>query len=271
MKKIKLSTKKKFTGLMLLFISILISSCKTVDSAIDWALDFEGVFENSSGYQIKLESVGPDNGVATYTKLGTVPLDQFWHADLGEKVISDAHQTSDNTWSGVVAQNNGVGFLYSGVIRIDGDVLTIMPDGYPSYSYTRVGTGDVDGNTGSGGGSGTTVTSQVLIDQCVSGQVGDRITFTIDVPANVKKMEIQTSEVVSVCDFNTADLFVRKGSKPTVTKTPTYSWVADCASINPNRDKESCTFNNPSSGKWYIMLFGYNIYFISHLNVTITY
>ena len=69
---------------------------------------------------------------------------------------------------------------------------------------------------------------------------------------------------------NTADLFVRRGSAPTVTKTPTYSWVADCFGIKPNREDEVCVFDNPASGTWYIMLFGYNTYFSSQLKVTLT-
>lgn len=130
-------------------------------------------------------------------------------------------------------------------------------------------TGNGTGGGGTGGG-GTPGTSQVLFSQCVEGNEGDKKIVIINVPANVKKMTIETSEENS-CWRNTADMFVRKGSSPTVTKLPTYSWTADCAGIKPNRENESCTFNNPGSGQWYIMLYGYNTYFSSNLKVTVFY
>ena len=144
--------------------------------------------------------------------------------------------------------------------------ITVTTGGCSKLQLTYSGTGGGSG----GGGVGTPGTSQVLLNQCVSGSDGDKKIFTINVPANVKTMVIETSEVVS-CDRNSADLFVRRGSNPIVTKTPSYSWTADCASIKPNRERESCTFNNPTSGQWYVMLFGYNTYFISNLKVTVTY
>ena len=82
-------------------------------------------------------------------------------------------------------------------------------------------------------------------------------------------MEIRTLESTNAYR-NTAELFVRRGSAPTVTKTFSYSWVADCSSIKPNRQNEVCVFDNPASATWYLMLFGYNTYFKSELKVTLT-
>lgn len=267
MKKTKiLSIRKSIVLLLLLFISMLLIRCNIFDDLVNSALDFDGIFTNSSGWEVTLESDGPDSGTAIYTKAGTSSLGSI---RVGDALISYADRTGDNTWDGSVRDNNGSGNFTSGVISIDGDNLSITPENKTSNSFVRVSAGSGGGT--SGGGVVTPGTSKVLVDQCVDGEEGDKKIITINVPASVKKMEIRTSEVVSVCDRNTADMFVRKGSNPTVTKTPTYSWVADCASIKVNRESETCIFTNPASGQWYIMLFGFNTYFYSHLTVTITY
>ena len=110
------------------------------------------------------------------------------------------------------------------------------------------------GNGGkSGGGGGTTTT--LVIDQLIEEDAGDKKFLYFTLPANVKKMEIRTTESNSTYR-NSADLFVRRGSASTVTKTPSYSWVADCFRIKPNRKNDVCVFDNPASGTWFIMLFG---------------
>ena len=82
-------------------------------------------------------------------------------------------------------------------------------------------------------------------------------------------MEIRTLEYTNAYR-NTAKLFVRRGSAPTVTKTFSYSLLADCFSIKPNRQSQVCVFDNPASATWYLMLFGCNTYFKSLLEVTLT-
>jgi hypothetical protein len=107
------------------------------------------------------------------------------------------------------------------------------------------------------------------VNEYVSGNNGDQKVVRFSVPANVTKMEVHTFEDATAYR-NTADIGVRKGSEPTVTKTPSYVWYADCNGIKPNREDELCVINNPGSGYWYVMLFGYNTYFSSKLKVTIT-
>jgi uncharacterized protein YgiB involved in biofilm formation len=93
------------------------------------------------------------------------------------------------------------------------------------------------------------------------------VRFTV--PSGVKKMQVIATELTSA-DWNTADMFVRKGSDPSVTKTPSYTWTADCGSINNNREDEVCTFSSPGSGQWSVLLFGYNTSFTSTLLVITT-
>ncbi|RYD59475.1 MAG: hypothetical protein EOP56_01020 [Sphingobacteriales bacterium] len=67
-------------------------------------------------------------------------------------------------------------------------------------------------------------------------------------------------------------MFVRKGTEPEITHTyppnvSSYTWEADHAGINPNRDQEVYTISNPS-GTYYITLYGYNMDFTSWLVIT---
>lgn len=273
MKKLKFIDTNKFLFILFAFLLITNFNCKKVDAALDFALNFEGIFKTSNGWEVTL-SESPNNGIGnnkigagTFTKAGTaMPL---FALGLGDKIFSSMKQIDDNTWEGMVAGSNFNIFLGGGKVTISGNVLTVTPNSEPSYTLTKVAGSSSGGGSGSGGG--TAGSTQVLLNQCVTGTEGDKKIFRIDVPANVKKMEIKTFEEAPSCDRNTADLFVRKGSDPTVTKTPTYKWDADCWGIQPNRQDEVCTFTNPAAGPWSIMLFGYNTYFYSKLKVTLTY
>jgi hypothetical protein len=81
----------------------------------------------------------------------------------------------------------------------------------------------------------------------LSGATGAQASYTIAVPAG------QTSLTVTISGgTGDADLYVRKGSKPT---TSTY----DCRPyINGNT--ETCTFSNPTATDYFVMLRGYTTY-----------
>ncbi|HEY8689231.1 MAG TPA: PPC domain-containing protein [Chitinophagaceae bacterium] len=255
------------TALTIFAISIIIFqiSCKKVDDALNYALNFEGVFASANGNEIVLETEPSNKGSGKFTKIGTSTVG----LGVGDYFCSDMERVNENTWKGQVRETSGgsFNFLTYGEISMNdnGNLLTISPNGGAIYNYTRVSSG------GTGGG-GTGTNTEILVNQCVSGSVGDKKIFQFNVPANVTKMEIKTFEETGTCDRNAADLFVRKGSQPTITSTTPYVWVADPggAGIKPNREDELCVFNNPGSGTWYVMLFGYNTFFISKLKITIT-
>jgi hypothetical protein len=123
--------------------------------------------------------------------------------------------------------------------------------------------------TGGTGGTGTTTGEAKLIDVDVTGKKGELKSISFTVPTGVKTMVVKTNEP-TVNYRNLADLFVRRGSVAVVSYTPQYSWTADYYSMTPNREVKICTISNPSSGTWYVSLFGYNMDFQSRLTVTIT-
>lgn len=262
MQKINYPWLQKLSFVIVSLFFLLQTGCEKVDAALDYLLDFEGIFADSGGNEVTLSSTNEYDGKAVFTKVGPGNTSM----SVGDEIAYSMSQISDNSWEGLVRErpSGSFNFFTSGEATIDGNVLIITPLNKPAYSYNRVA-----GGGGSGGGGGVTG-PEVIVNQCIDGNNGDKKIIRFTLPSGVTKMEIKTSEVAGVCDRNTADLFVRKGSDPTVTKTPTYSWVADCSGIKPNRESEVCVFNNPGSGQWSIMLFGYNTYFFSQLTVTIT-
>jgi len=259
-----LLSEKKFLVTIIVAFLVLNIGCKKVDEALEYALNFDGVFVSTNGSEVVLVTDGNNKGSGKFTKVGT----GMGVIVVGDSFAEDMERINENTWKGRVRDRfDGLfNLMYYGEISINdnGNLLTISPNGGAAYNYRKVSSGS--GGTGSGTGTNT----EILVNQCVSGSDGEKKIIRFTVPANVTKMEIRTFEEVGTCDRNAADLFIRKGSDPTVTKTPTYSWIADCAGIKPNREDEVCVFNNPGAGQWSVMLFGYNTFFISKLKITIT-
>jgi hypothetical protein len=254
---------KTFTPVKMLFAALLLftlmsagTGCKKVKEIVEevWAGYWEGVFDLGEGWQVELAG-----DRATFVTAGTSKLG----IKAGDSFAIGMSQTGDNTWRGYVRSQNGFGFLVWGNAKIENKVLTISPDEGAPYSLNL-------GSKPSGGTGGTPGTNaQVLFDQKVEGKRGEKKIFKISVPAGTKQMEIKATELTTGYYYNLADMFVKKGSEPTVSLTPQYSWSADCAPVESNRADEICNFTNPS-GDYYIMLYGYNSEFTTQLIVKIT-
>jgi len=243
----------------ILAISLMSSfiGCKKISETIEevWEGYWAGVFDLGEGWQVELEGER-----ATFVTAGTSKIG----IKAGDSFTIGMAPTGNNKWRGYVRSNNGFGSLVWGNAEIVDNKLKITPDGASPYTINK---GVKSTGTGTGGGIGST--AQVLFEQKVEGEKGDKKIFKITVPTGVKQMEIRTTEVAGVYYFNVADLFVRRGSDPTVTLTPQYSWTADWFSVESNRADEVCTISNPPAGVYHIMLYGYNSYFTSQLIVKI--
>ncbi len=268
-----ISFKRKFSRLAYVFglfglsaVTILPAGCNKVDEKINEGFDnlinFEGIFASGDGYEIEITETSTDNYDARFTKVGT-PRSSSVTTEVGDVFFMNAYHEDENTLKGSVKPED-FGLLVNGRIKLNGNTLTITPNGDNPYTFTRTSGGSNGG--GNGGGTGGT---QTLLTQIVSGNNGDKKIIRFTLPSGVKTMEIRTTES-DPGDWNTADMFVKMGSDPTVTKTPSYSWGADCASVESNREDEVCTFSNPQSGQWSVLLFGYNSSFQTTLVVKIT-
>ncbi|HQS04291.1 MAG: hypothetical protein B7X86_14505 [Sphingobacteriales bacterium 17-39-43] len=245
-------------SMLAIFLMSGLSGCKKISDTIEevWEGYWAGVFDLGEGWQVELEG-----DKATFVTAGTNKIG----LKAGDSFTIGMTPTGNNKWRGYVRNNNGFGYLVWGNAEIIDSKLKITPDGSSSYTINK----GVK-NTGTGGtGGGIVSTAQVLINQKVEGEKGDKKIFKITIPTGVKQMEIRTTEVAGVYYYNLADLFVRRGSDPTVSLTPQYSWTADWHSVNPNREDEVILVTNPPAGVYHIMLYGYNSYFTSQLVVKI--
>jgi len=98
----------------------------------------------------------------------------------------------------------------------------------------------------SGGGVGSVLQNGVPVTS-LSGTPGGEQVFRIDVPAGQTNLEI-----VMWGGTGDADLYVRYGSRPTIT-------AYDYRPFLPGND-ETVTINDPTAGTWYILVRGYSNY-----------
>jgi hypothetical protein len=152
-------------------------------------------------------------------------------------------------------------------VKIDNLVPTVYVN---DVKVTTSNNGGGNGGGGNGGGSGI----DTLYSQLITGKMYERKIIRFNVPSGTKTLTVKVTEFDQNTDRNMADLFVRKGNDPIVNHNPPqnydYTWTADCSSINPNRADELCKFDNPASGQWSVLLYGYNADFDSRLIITTT-
>ncbi|MBW3563142.1 MAG: S8 family peptidase [Acidobacteria bacterium] len=98
---------------------------------------------------------------------------------------------------------------------------------------------------GGGGGGDTELSNGVSVS--ASGASGSQTYYYLDVPSGASKLTVTISG-----GSGDADLYVKFGSKPTLSSY-------DCRPYK-NGNEETCTFNSPAAGTWWIMLHGYTSY-----------
>ena len=89
----------------------------------------------------------------------------------------------------------------------------------------------------------------------VSGARNSVQSFSFEVPAGMGSLT-----VITTGGTGDADMYVRQGSQPTTTQY-------DCRPYK-NGNEETCTFNNPGNGTWYVDIRGYTAF--SGVNLTAT-
>ncbi|MFI2811179.1 S8 family peptidase [Microbulbifer sp. JSM ZJ756] len=135
------------------------------------------------------------------------------------------------------------------------EVESILSDTARSFpsSCSQCGSGIVDAAAAvaavSGGGGpdpdpGTGVLENGVAETGLSGNSGDELFFTLEVPAGASNLQFEISG-----GSGDADLYVRFGSAPT---TSTY----DCRPYL-NGNNETCSISNAQAGTYHVMLRGY--------------
>ncbi len=253
----RLATTMSFiTASALVFVP---TGCSKIDEKINDF--FEGIFASPDGWEIEVD------GAAGYYDGKVLEVGQshsgYGNPEVGDLLFYMGTKVDDNTIEAQVLA--GQYSQYSpGIVTVYGDELTITRTGQTPLSFTRQ---PEPSDPGGGGGDNSPV--DTLLTQHVEGSPQNRKSFQVTVPSGYKKLVVMTTEQ-GESDWNTADLFVRKGSAPVINHNPpqsyTYTWTADCASIEPNRNNEMCTFNSPY-GTYHIIVYGYNSNFRTRLIV----
>ncbi|MFC5283435.1 pre-peptidase C-terminal domain-containing protein [Pedobacter alpinus] len=265
--------------LFLTLLSLSHISCekiKEIDKDIDFAVEdllgvkilTEELDKSSTNYNGVKDFVLNNKLLSTSeSKIQIVPVNSYSFNLIRANVVNSMITNTTKTFTGTISKS-----LFgnsSNTIKIE--ILNNNPRIYVNNALATTPT--QGGGSGGTTNPGTNVTA--LVNTILEGNVYETKTISFNVPAGTKSMTVKTSESGGAY-YNTADLFVKKGSAPLVvgpkppTNLPKYSWTADCYSIKPNREQEACTFNNPSAGTWYASLYGFNLYFNSNVTVTIT-
>jgi hypothetical protein len=265
----------KITICIISLLSIFsIFSCESIDNlndSINTAIDemlgisafSEELDKTTSNYNIISNIMIDGKSVSTSETKMTLPTSvSISYSKKRYTLTGSMWNITSNSYSGTISKS--MFNKTSNVVKIA--VQNNTPTVYVNNVAASIaGSG---GSTGSGG-TGTTTGETKLIDMDITGKKGELKTLSFNVPSGVKTMVVKTNEP-TINYRNLADLFVKRGTAPSVKISPSYSWTADYYSMTPNREIKICTISNPSSGTWYVGLYGYNMDFQSRLTVTIT-
>ncbi len=223
--------------------------------------DFAGVTLKASwGTVITLQNGVPVNGIS-----GALGSERFYKIDV---------PTGTNYISFAISGGTGNADMYlkrgSKPTTTDYDYRPSDADGSNNESVSFSG-GDIPGTyyilikaakayegvmllvqySGNGGGGGepspvVTLSNGVPVPN-ISGAAGAEKFYKIDVPAGQQKLEIRMSG-----GTGDADLYVRKGAKPTTSDYDYRPYLTG--------NDETVQIDNPSGGTWYIMIRGYQAF-----------
>ena len=95
-----------------------------------------------------------------------------------------------------------------------------------------------------GGGSGITELQNDVHVYGLAGSESDELHFRLQVPAGADQLTFETSG-----GSGDADLYVKRGAQPTTLSYDCRPWLTG--------NDESCSFDSPSGGDWYVMVRGW--------------
>jgi hypothetical protein len=255
-------------------VALLALACKNpVDAALEEALDFSGIYELPNGLTVEF-----DGQTGVITKLGSSEWGPRGVFKVGDQYMTGMAETDiPGVYLGYVRVPKvfSIGFdgttywapLELGQAKFTSAGMSLSAGAIGHTDFSRKGPLPSTPGTPANPGTPPSGTSSVLLTRTgLSGDRDSQTFFTVTVPSGTKRLVVKLEE--EEYGRNLGDLFVRHGSRPTVSRTPTYSWQATCRSIEPNREPETCDIQNPPAGEWHVMVFGYHAYYGSKLTVT---
>lgn len=201
----------------------------------------------------------PDFGVGVSPSSGTVQQGGTTTFSVSTTAIAGSTQSITLSVSGLPSGVTG-SFSPATVTAGGSSTLTLSASSSASGTSTFTVTGTSGSTTHSAsasvsvGGGGNVLQNGVGVT--INGATGSQTNYTIAVPSGQATLTVTLSG-----GTGDADLYVKSGSAPTLT---TY----DCRPY-VNGNAETCTFNSPAAGTWYVMVNGYAAY--SNVTLKATY
>ncbi|NLA67769.1 MAG: S8 family serine peptidase [Gammaproteobacteria bacterium] len=218
-----------------------------------------GARSSFSNYGAVVDIAAPGSGIYSTLNTGTQGPGSESYASYSGTSMAAPHV------AGVVALIQSVANPAKTPAQVEA-LIKSTARAFPSTPSQPIGAGILDakaavdaaggGDPGDPGDPGGNELSNGTPVSGISGASGSTQYWTINVPAGATSLTVATSG-----GSGAADLYVRRGAQPT---TSTY----DCRPYRSG-NAESCSFTNPQSGTWHVMVRGYSAF--SGLTLTATY
>ena len=135
------------------------------------------------------------------------------------------------------------------ISNVQAGTYHVMLNAYATFSGVSLTGSYTEPSTGGGtGGAGSASETNL------SGARRAWAHYTVEIPAGMSSLKVDMAG-----GTGDADLYVRKGSKPT-------SSAYDCRPYKSG-NTESCNLSSPAAGTWYISIYGYSAYTGVGLNI----
>lgn len=209
----------------------------------------------SGNWYIMLHGYGSYSGVTLRAKYTVGPVCSYsispTNISVGANGVSGSVSVNSSSGCGWTATSNASWITITSGSSGTGSGTVSYSVAANTSTSSRTGTLTIAGKTFTVTQAGATSIVTALQNDVplsnLSGGVGNQRYFKISVPAGKPSLVVTISG-----GSGDADLYVRRGQQPTLS-------VYDCSPYIGGNN-ETCSFTNPASGDWYIMLNGYSAY-----------
>jgi len=212
-------------------------------------------FSNQQNNCITTRSVSttPDFGIADSPTSTTIAPGATATINVTTSKINNSTQTITLSVSGLPSGVTG-SFSPATVTAGGSSTLTLTASSTASGSATATITGTAGTSSHSAteavtvsGGTGGGNTLQNGVGVTISGATSSQQNWTFSIPSGTSTLTVTLNG-----GTGDADLYVKAGSAPTLSSYDCRPYV--------NGNTETCTFNSPAAGTWYVMVNGYATY-----------
>jgi len=270
--------KRTLTLLILLVSLTLLNSCEKAQEALDDGLsNMLGVrvftsFEQFGNTIGTIKDVIMDGKILTNIEQQLELPQSVPYSFVVTSTSTINYTSSTSTYTGSVPKSmfNEKSIANTVSVVVKNGILNMLVNNVSVKPAPAKVTGGGGGDTGGGSGSGSTGAATEIKRIRVEGNKGGKSVISFNLPKNAKTLTIKTTELTGA-DLNMADIFVSRGTVPTVTSPYPYVYSAQYKEIAGNRGTKEIKISNAQAGDWNILLYGFNSSYWSWVIVTAQY